>query len=336
MSEFNTLAHFKKRTLHLTVGSGSDTHALTINYNISYRHGATEEITEATVQRWRFACYALANFESWQKGEKWKAIEEFSNTAVEYHDLARVLIFGDIFVLLDGKLQGFSVNTFTENTSARELFEFVHMCLASSDGLDRIDNEMKRTDLDNVFPRNGNGAPTPLQPSKRTEQTPPPIDGHTSPHFGGYDYKKRESDYALSTDKLASFDIRRLCRAFDERDGSAYVKVFSTYNGSLNQYPAHDLKIKHSRLEKLDDYSRDIVERVLGGEELSGTWRGVYFMFKPEDADRHYPVLTKLDPVGMGILPPANSDQGHHQTEKAAAEQRESDEQNKQPDDIPF
>lgn len=281
-----------------------------LSFRVSVRSGATDVMIAETVAHWLHAAQRLANGELGCTNE----FQERSEYELSEHGQNRVVIFGDMQVFTKSGLRLFPVNVFCETTSAQDFVTFTWGVMGGMGLVSKLPQSIKfagaikaqqkpKSELDNHFGERKSQAQTPQKQASQQQQIPPqrtdhhPTDPNDTPRLGGYNYKLKadyKNEYGGQT---VRFDVLKMNRIFDERDGSALVQVYSSYNGGLSKYPAHDLKIKPNRLEKVDDYTRMILQAVLDGEENNSAHEGSYYMFV-NDEGKMYPVLSKLSLKG--------------------------------------
>ena len=231
------------------------------------------------------------------------------------HNESRVTIWvkaPGVPVLMPRGMRFVQVNVFTEATSAQDFIDSVNEHIytmadvveSGAVALKAARQPKPKNELDNHFGERKPQAQTPQKQASQQQQAPPqrtdhqPADPNDTPRLGSYNYKLK-ADYQSEYGGLTvRFDVLKMKRIFDSRDASPLIQVYSSYNGGLSQYPAHDLKVKPNRLEKVDDYTRMILQAVLDGEENNSAHEGSYYMFV-NDEGKMYPVLSKLTLKGQ-------------------------------------
>ena len=307
----NTFTSTNKMTLYV---EDAMNRVIPVTYHLVIRAYATKPMIEETLTHFRFATALMAAGIEWSHDIP--RCHDLEETTIWCEDApmpteAAVQIFTNEFPVWSAQAKGcikIPLNIFTEYTSAFEVWDTMSMIVDLLPGIREIDETLKPeqpqrqqpaqqapADLDDYFPRDE--APKPMPPLQPPPQTTPATDGD-SPHLGAYDYKIR-AQYLPYAGQTVSFDIRRMIRRFDSRDASPYIEVYSSYNGGTSKYPAHDLKVKKARLEKVDEATAHILLQVMkDGNEIHAPFRGVFFMFKPDDKNYCIPCLVKLEAVG--------------------------------------
>lgn len=273
----------------------------TIEFYLGTRDGSTKPMITETLRHFISAISSVANGDV-------DSAEGMIHPRTGYgdwqHNEARIAIWvkaPGVPVLMPRGMRFVQVNVFTEATSAQDFIDSVNehvYTMADIIGSGAIalkaGQSKPKSELDNHF-----GERKPQAQKQAVQQTDhQPTDPNDTPRLGGYNYKLKadyQSEYGGAT---VRFDVLKMKRIFDERDGSALVQVYSSYNGGLSKYPAHDLKVKPNRLEKVDDYTRMILQAVLDGEENNAAHEGSYYMFVTGEG-KMYPVLVKLSLKGQ-------------------------------------
>ena len=278
-----------------------------LSFRVSVRSGVSAEMIAETVAHWLHAAQRLANGELTCDGEQWIERSEYTFAT---HEQNLVVIFGDMQVYTASGMRLLPVNIFSDTTAAQYFINFAWTIMDGMGQVAQLDKGVKfagvikaqqkpKSELDNHFGERKSQAQTPQKQASQQQQVPPqrtdhqPADPNDTPRLGSYNYKLKadyQSEYGGQT---VRFDVLKMKRIFDSRDASPLIQVYSSYNGGLSQYPAHDLKVKPNRLEKVDDYTRMILQAVLDGEENSSAHEGSYYMFV-NDEGKMYPVLSKL------------------------------------------
>lgn len=278
-----------------------------LQYWLSIRDGASGPMMAETVAHFLHAVEMLAQGKPGDEcGEEFTERSEYE---LSDHGKNRIVIYGDIQVFTNSGLRLVPVNIFSETTSAQDFVNFVWGVM---EGLGRI------TQLPKTIKINGAVKPPPKAKSEldkhfgerkpQAQRQPPPQTDHQStdpsdtPRLGAYNYKQKAEYTAKYGGQTVRFDVLKMSRIYDSRDGSPLVQVYSSYNGSLSQYPAHDLKIKPNRLEKVDGFTLPLLQAILDGAENNAAYEGSYYMFV-NDEGKLYPVLVKLSPKGQEHAP---------------------------------
>jgi hypothetical protein len=286
----------------------------TIRYVVNMRTGATHGMVVDTIKHFKHAIQVLAaghKEPSSAVGER-----DVYNDKLEHSESrANVWTFRSFAVVPKvDRIFKVPINLCNEFTSAATLINWVLFAaeIMNNDTLaddfihagsiiEPNGQAKPQSKLDEYFPRDESNKPV-AAPQPQPQALPPATDGN-SPYLGEYNYKNKAEYIKAYASCTVKFDVRKIERIFDSRDGSPLVQVYSSYNGDISKYPAHDLKVKPNRLEKVDDSTRSILEAVLNapeGDKGTNTtaYIGTYFMFVPEnDTSKLYPLLVKLDAV---------------------------------------
>ena len=287
----------------------------TVPVMLVYRDSVEPGMAPLTLKRFSYACQLLAAGIDWDEDsnacKKVEDLPDWYGDDLPVEPNVQIWVKGTIPVFTNTGVMQMSVNVFTELTSVRNFVYIMRLKAEERQSITDILEEHKpatpeyvepeHNELDEYFPRDENGqAPTtaPQAPAPQVLPAQPQGGDSESPYLGGYDHKRNEEYATQYGGKTVRFDVMEMKRAFDTRDGSPQVQVCSSYNGSKSRYPAHSLKVKVNRLEKVEDgFTKQILESVLNdGAEVSQAFYGSYFMFTPEPG-KLYPLLVKLTPA---------------------------------------
>ena len=303
-----------------------------LSFRVSVRSGVTAGMIEETVAHFLHAAERLAIGELGSGGDQWLERSEYELVT---HEQNRVVIFGDMQVYTASGMRLLPVNIFSETTAAHYFILFAWVIMEGMGQVAELDRGVKfpnvikpqksQGELDKHFGKREEQLAKQAAPPPATAHQPP--DPNDTPRLGSYDCKQKAEYTTKYGGQTVRFDVLKMSRIYDSRDGSPLVQVYSSYNGSLSQYPSHDLKIKPNRLEKVDDYTRMILQAILDGEENNTAHEGSYYMFV-NDEGKMYPVLAKLSLKGQAYPPDPYFayDQNREQPDRTPTEY----------DDIPF
>jgi hypothetical protein len=300
-----------------------------IRYVVNIRSDATPEMVVESIKHFKHAAQCLS-IGAKQVSKQVAEINKGHRSEYEdaYHDQSRTSVWtfrSFLVVPHEGKIYKVPLNIFNEYTDAQTLIDWAWAAVELMTSKDLTEDfaaagsiifpevEAAQGQLDEYFPRDEKGnmpkpqtattpVPAPTQPQSGMKELPEPThEQHESPYLGSYDYKQKGEYAQAYNGKTIRFDVMKMERIFDTRDGTPLVQTYSSYDGGVSKYPSHDLKVKPNRLEKVDPQTRYILESTLNPSEGTDPtnnrkYIGTYYVYVPEEG-KVYMLLTKLDAV---------------------------------------
>ena len=297
-----------------TLSFAFNVNGITVKYKVSRRAGVQPGMVEETVRHFKVAVKTL--MAGFTEAPTVPARTIWTDDILHGEARVNIFSFGGFPIPAggDNSCMMYDINIFNEFSTAQ------HAISGAVDFLNEVADSLFSDDLVILgkVPKLSSNPPQPKAPQseldkhfgerKEQQQTPvqdgshKPTDPNDTPYLGAYDYKQKADYIAKYGGHTAAFDVCKMARIYN-RDGDSIIEIHSSYNGSVSQYPAHDLKIKSNRLEKVDDYTRSILQPMFDaaqGEKPinNNQYRGTFYMFVPKDGDgKMYPVLVKLEMV---------------------------------------